>query len=400
MNIGQEFHLTYCSNIHPANTWSEVFQNLKTFLPAVKRKLNHSAPFGVGLYLSNKASLQILQDNNLTEFKTWLDENGFYVFTMNGFPYGNFHEDVIKDNVYRPDWTMSERVKYTKRLFEILLFLLPNNLNGGVSTSPLAYKYWSKKDQDLDHIYQKSTLNLADIAAFLHQIYQETGKTLHLDIEPEPDCLLETSDEVIDFFNNWLLPVGSRHIANQLQVDNDAAQQIIRKHINVCYDICHFAVEYEQPETVINKLAKHNITIGKIQISAALKANFSTADNAIITEFQKLHEPKYLHQMVIKEASGKLCRYRDLVDAIVANNTENNEWRTHFHVPVFMKDYGQLQSTQDDILTVLNILKQKKITSHLEVETYTWEVLPDKFKTELTDSIVRELAWVIKHFHE
>jgi hypothetical protein len=400
MNIGQEFHLTYCSNIHPANTWSEVFQNLKTFLPAVKRKLNHSAPFGVGLYLSNKASLQILQDNNLTEFKTWLDENGFYVFTMNGFPYGNFHEDVIKDNVYRPDWTMSERVKYTKRLFEILLFLLPNNLNGGVSTSPLAYKYWSKKDQDLDHIYQKSTLNLAEIAAFLHQIYQETGKTLHLDIEPEPDCLLETSDEVIDFFNNWLLPVGSRHIANQLQVDNDAAQQIIRKHINVCYDICHFAVEYEQPETVINKLAKHNITIGKIQISAALKANFSTADNAIITEFQKLHEPKYLHQVVIKEASGKLCRYRDLVDAVVANNTENNEWRTHFHVPVFMKDYGQLQSTQDDILTVLNILKQKKITSHLEVETYTWEVLPDKVKTELTDSIVRELAWVIKHVHE
>ena len=119
-----------------------------------------------------------------------------------------------------------------------------------------------------------------------------------------------------------------------------------------------------------------------------------------ITEFHKLHEPKYLHQVVIKEASGKLCRYRDLQDAVVSNNFNNNEWRTHFHVPVFMKDYGQLQSTQDDILKVIKILKRKHITSHLEVETYTWEVLPDKFKTEMADSISRELEWVIKHFHE
>ena len=400
MKIGKEYHLTYCSNIHPANTWNEVFKNLKKFLPAVKKKLNHSGSFGVGLYLSNIASLQILEYNNLNDFKKWLDENGFYVFTMNGFPYGNFHGNIIKDSVYKPDWTTPERVSYTKRLFEILLFLIPTNINGGISTSPLAYKYWQREGDNLDQIYRKSVINLAEIAYFLHQLYLQTGKTLHLDIEPEPDCLLENSDEVIDFFNNWLLPIGSGYIAGKLQIDKTNAEQIILKHINVCYDICHFAVEYEEPETVINKLSAHNIPIGKIQISAALKAKFSASDKTIITEFQKLHEPKYLHQVVIKEASGKLSHYRDLEDAVVSNNFKNNEWRTHFHVPVFMKDYGQLQSTQDDILKVIKILKQKQITSHLEVETYTWEVLPDKFKTEMTDSISRELEWVIKHFHE
>ena len=149
MKIGKEYHLTYCSNIHPANTWNEVFQNLKKFLPAVKKKLNHSGAFGVGLYLSNIASLQILEYNNLNDFKKWLDENGFYVFTMNGFPYGHFHGNIIKDSVYKPDWTTQERVSYTKRLFEILLFLIPVNINGGISTSPLAYKYWQKHILDI-----------------------------------------------------------------------------------------------------------------------------------------------------------------------------------------------------------------------------------------------------------
>ncbi len=146
MRISQDAHLTYCSNIHPGESWNEVFKALKDHLPAVKKQVSPDQPMGIGLRLSNLASLE-LKEAGTTTFKEWMRNHGFYVFTMNGFPYGGFHRQRVKDQVHWPDWTKSERLDYTIRLFGQLEDLLPEGQEGGISTSPLSYKYWWTKDQ-------------------------------------------------------------------------------------------------------------------------------------------------------------------------------------------------------------------------------------------------------------
>ena len=143
MEVGREFHLTYCTNIHPGESWSDVKKSLNQYLLEVKANVSPDHPFGVGLRLSNQAALELLESDQLDQFKNWLQKNGLYVFTLNGFPYGSFHGSVVKDNVHKPDWTTDERVEYTKQLFQILSSLVPDYTDGGISTSPLSYKHWS-----------------------------------------------------------------------------------------------------------------------------------------------------------------------------------------------------------------------------------------------------------------
>ncbi len=136
------FHLTYCTNIHPGNGWSEVYANLQRYTLALKARLAPARDFGIGLRLSGKESSELLRGAALQEFRAFLQEQGLYVFTLNGFPYGPFHEQPVKAQVHAPDWLDEERVSYTVRLVEILAYLLPDDLEGSISTSPLSYKAW------------------------------------------------------------------------------------------------------------------------------------------------------------------------------------------------------------------------------------------------------------------
>jgi hypothetical protein len=143
-------------------------------------------------------------------------------------------------------------------------------------------------------------------------------------------------------------------------------------------------------------MVNRGIKIGKIQISAALKAKMNLSEEntkSIKESFERFNEPTYLHQVVAKTADGKLLRYADLPDALKDNDHRYLEWRAHFHVPVFAKKFGLLSSTQDEITEILTLQKMKPFTKHLEVETYTWEVLPSELKLPLQDSIIRELQW-------
>jgi hypothetical protein len=389
-------HLTYCTNIHAGENWADHFNALKLNFPEIKKQLSPDAPMGIGLRLSNIASIEILKDNNLPEFKQWLQHNDAYVFTMNGFPYGGFHNTIVKDQVHVPDWTTNDRLDYTLRLFNILASLLPKDMEGGISTSPLSYKHWFKSEAELSKAKFEATENILRVAAELNSIKQKTGVTLHLDIEPEPDGILETGKEFIEWFENDLLPQGINYFKNELNLSTAQAEDIIKDHVNLCYDVCHFAIGYEPHETIINELAQKGIKVGKIQISAALKASFDAVSRqAILTAFEKFNESTYLHQVIARLTDGSLLRYPDLPEALAATDNAK-EWRAHFHVPVFSQDFGLLQSTQSDIINVLNIQTQNPFTNHLEVETYTWEVLPDALKIPLNQSIVRELEWV-KH---
>lgn len=401
MQIGHPpYHLTYCTNIHPGERWSEVAANLKTYLPELKQRLAPNAPFGVGLRLADIATWELLNPERLSEFRTWLHQHDLYVFTLNGFPYGGFHRQVVKDQVYAPDWSQRDRLQYTLRLMDILAALLPDGIEGGISTVPLSYKpWWLGQPEPQQAMVQASVINLAKATAAMVQVQQHTGKFLHLDLEPEPDGWLENTAEVVDFFQRWLLPVGGSWLARHLNMTQPQAETYLRQHIRVCYDTCHFAVAYEQPEAVLAQFAQAGIQIGKVQLSAALKFNLPTEQTERQALSQHLHpfaESTYLHQVIEQHADGTLHHFRDLLTALPElATTPAQEWRTHFHVPIFIEDYQVFQSTQADISTLLALLPSQSTCTHLEIETYTWDVLPPAMKLDVLTSIQREYEWVL-----
>ena len=400
MKFTNERHLTYCTNIHAGERWEETFESIKKHAPSIKKRVSPQQPFGLGLRLSNTASNEILKGDKLIGFKSWLNENGFYVFTLNGFPYGNFHHTVVKDRVHYPDWASQDRVIYTKQLFRILSELLPEGMDGGVSTSPVSYSPWfNQQHEKLESTYEQAAFNFAEIVKDLVLLKKDKGKTMHLDIEPEPDGLIESAEGMIEFFNKWLLPKGTEYLCAKTGISFKEAREAIREHVNVCYDVCHFAVGYEKPGTVFKMFEEEGIKIGKIQISSALKlilhSNIEQRQN-ISQQLKPFAESTYLHQVVEKNDNDMLLHYTDLDIALKHIEKDGaREWRIHYHVPVFMKQYNQLLSTQEDILAVLEILQTKQVTNHLEVETYTWEVLPKEEQLTLSDSISGELEWVI-----
>ncbi len=390
--------LTYCSNIHPGESWEQHFEQLQLHIPLIKKKVNAGGRFGIGLRLSNIASLELKKERSLLSFINWLKENNCYVFTMNGFPYGGFHHTIVKDQVHAPDWTEHDRVDYTIRLAEILSRLLPENMDGGISTSPLSYRHWHSAGQ-FDEVFKKTTSHLLEVIIKLIEIKNNTGKTIHIDIEPEPDGLLESGTEFLKWYEDYLLPSGTSLLNKHFGWTNEISTKALKEHVQLCYDICHFAVGYEDHQEMITALQQKNIRIGKIQISAALKAGIPVVGeerNSVMDVFKQFNESTYLHQVIALQKNGGLKKYPDLPEAIQrANDPLTIEWRSHFHVPLFVENYGVLQSTQQDIISVLNIHKQQPVTLHLEIETYTWDVLPDELKLPMTDSIIREMEWVI-----
>jgi hypothetical protein len=198
--------------------------------------------------------------------------------------------------------------------------------------------------------------------------------------------LIENSDEVVEFFQKYL---------------SGDSEEIIREHIRLCYDVCHFAVGYERPQEVIKKISDAGIHIGKVQISAALKILFSAEREERQTMHARLRpfaESSYLHQTIEKKLSGKLLQYQDLPAALAnISHADAKEWRIHYHIPVFMNSFGTIESTQEDILELFRCVRKKNFTNHFEVETYTWEVLPLSERLPLEESIVRELEWTVQH---
>ncbi|MBX3256296.1 MAG: metabolite traffic protein EboE [Chitinophagaceae bacterium] len=397
--ITSQGHLTYCSNIHAGETWEEHFLMLQEHVPAIKKELSPTKPFGIGLRLSDTASRELVKPANLDIFRQWLTENDCYVFTMNGFPYGGFHRTIVKDKVHAPDWTTTERTQYTIRLAQLLSELLPQHMDGGISTSPLTYRYWHTTGE-LPGIFETATRNLLQVTDQLIQIKQATGKVIHIDIEPEPDGLLGDGKEFLDWYMSWLLPKGIAYLSKLYSISGQMAEDHIKEHIRLCYDVCHFAVSYEDHAWMINRLKESGIQTGKIQISAALKADMATDPakrSPVVEAFSQFNESTYLHQVVAQTNTGDLIRYKDMPEALQdAYVPSVTEWRAHFHVPVFIYEFGVLQSTQKDIEKVLQIQKATPFTRHLEVETYTWEVLPEAIRLPQTKSIIREMKWVLE----
>ncbi len=394
MIIGNQYHLTYCTNIHPGQDWQTTFESIKSNVPEIKERVAPRVPFGLGLRLSNLASEELAAGEHLLEFKSWLEAHHVYVFTMNGFPYGNFHGETVKDKVYMPDWTHPDRLSYTKRLFEQLAYLIPQELEGGISTSPVSYKPWFTSEAKKKEAVLAAVEQLVEMAAFLRELEETTGSYLHLDLEPEPDCFLENTADVVNFYEEYLIPFGSELLADNLSVSRERATEILLKYICVCYDICHFSLAYEDPEHTFSEWNRLGIRVGKVQISAALKILPVDDMNQLWTDLARFNEPTYLHQ-VTQLIDGNQRSYPDL-PLVLETKPAFRELRAHFHVPIFLESFDSLHSTQDHIIKFFAYLRDHNISNHLEIETYTWDVLPDTLKTDLISSISREFEWVLK----
>lgn len=391
------FQLTYCTNVHPGGSWAEVMASLLEFVPPIKQRYAPDRPFGIGLRLSNAASMDIFESDDLAEFKEWLGAQGCYVSTMNGFPYGPFHHAVVKEHVHAPDWRTNERVDYTLRLITILAAILPDGEEGGISTSPLSYKGWVERD-DRD-AWETMTWNLLRIAEHLIRHRQMTDQVIHLDLEPEPDGLLGNMAELIDYVEEWLLPLGVRSLSDRLGISLNEAQQEILQHIRVCFDTCHVALGYEDPRLILDRFADIGIKVGKVQVSSALKIALPPAGEERVpveAALEPFDEPTYLHQVIQRNNDGFLFRYPDLPVAMqLIHDDQAVEWRVHFHVPIFVEQYATFGSTQETILETLALVKERGFTDQLEIETYTWDVLPPAMKEPLGTSIAREYEWVL-----
>ncbi len=387
-------HLTYCSNIHPGASWEDHFRELKENLPYIRRQVAGNEPLAIGLRCANEASLELSQPERLQEFRQWLDDNHLYIFCINGFPYGSFHGSVVKDQVHSPDWTTDERKEYTKRLFNILAGLLPDGMHGGVSTPPLSYRHWWATEGQVQEAARTATANILDIVAFLIDLEAETGRFLHLDIEPEPDGILDNGHDFFEWYEKQLIPAAVSYLKEKKGFTEEESGNAIRRYVQLCYDVCHFAVSYESPRQVREKLRETGIRVGRLQVSSALRIELSERKEEKLEALAVFNEPVYLHQVVARKNDQSLLHYADLDKALAGDTSGHKEWRVHFHVPLFLDSYGLLNSTQQDITEVLAIQKSETFTDYLEVETYTWGVLPAPLQIPVSDSIVRELTWV------
>ena len=399
MRIRDGLHLTYCTNIHAADGWDAVLANVRKYAPALKARLSAAAPFGVGLRLSAREARELLQSDRLRDFRRYLDDEGLYVALINGFPYGPFHGTAVKADVYAPDWRDEARVEYTLDLIRILAALVPDGLDGGISTAPLSYKAWMAAADDEG--WRTVARNVTTVGEALARLRADTGTSIHLDIEPEPDCSIENTAETLGFFDRWLLPDGAAELSARLRVDAGAAQRLLLDHVRLCFDCCHFAVEYEDPAAALRQLAAAGVKIGRVQLSSALKVAFP-ADAAAVRRTSDALVPfadtTYLHQVVQRGGGcSGLCRYPDLDDALRRADARAAEWRIHFHVPLFAGEYESFASTQDYVRQVIDLATASPLTTHLEIETYTWDVLPAGLKVDLLESIAREYEWVLGH---
>ena len=369
-------HLAYCTNIHPAETWEETLSVLKKHTLAVRDQVvKPNEPYAIGLRLSAVAAEELLQDDNLTQFQQWLSEENCYVFTINGFPYGSFHGTRVKEKVYQPDWSSSERLEYTNNLFIIIAQLVPEGIDGSVSTLPGSFKEFHADEADIFK-------NLEACAKSIETLSHLFDRDLHLGLEPEPLGHFENTEETLAFFDRFLATV--------------ADPDLVKRRIGINYDTCHFALEFDNCHASLDALRAAGLRISKVHLSSALK--FDPSSESALNSIQAFDEPTYLHQVIVQDNDGKLTRFKDLPEFLQSslNFEASTEGRIHFHIPLYAEPEPPLGSTQDHAVAALDYFKNNPdFCTHFEIETYTWGVLPSDLQIPIEDQIAKEYAWVL-----
>ncbi len=417
MILKHGLHLAYCTNVHRGETWAETFDSLNTHTLRVKERVQPNGRYAIGLRLSDQASRELADPKKLIGFQRWLDQHDCYVFTINGFPFGQFHGTRVKENVYLPDWTDPRRLEYTTRLFDLLAQLVPPGVEGSVSTLPGSFKDFITSPEQ-ERAIRDSIWRCVE---YIAKLSERTGRGFHLGLEPEPFGYFENTGETVRFFE-------------QLR-DEHPDDPRLNAHLGVNYDTCHFAIEFEEPAEALKHFQQHDIRISKIHLSNALKLRPTPAALRRLVAFA---DDVYLHQVIVhhteerglqpastpddrticqlpedlsasqtlkrreRRAPESLTKFRDLAPALNSSSATTpapgDEWRVHFHVPLQMQPTAELNTTADHVTGLLKCLQaQPQLCSHLEMETYTWAVLPEPLRSlDVVDQLVAEYDWTLR----
>ena len=420
--LGPGTSLGYCTNVHAGATIPRIAANLADVAARVRRIVCPAEPLGLGLWIP--AGALDAPFSEFEELRRTMIEQELFAFTLNGFPYGNFHSDVVKHDVYRPDWAQRDRLEYTARL-AVKIASLTAGAEASISTLPIGWKADFQKPARVE----AAAHALRKLAVTLYDLEMRLGSFVHVDLEPEPGCYLETSEDVVSFFEKYLL--------------HDKHAEHVRRYIRICHDVCHAAVMFEEQREVFARYEAAGIKVGKVQISSAVRIPFQSMDEparrAAVEQLRRFDEPRYLHQTVVKKArrhagtqarsggdaearrhagtqarsggdvearsgvgtEGRTGFHVDLPEAmktVSVDELPRDEWRVHFHVPVYLERFGALQTTSNEIDAAVQAALEQGV-KHFEVETYAWGVLPDELKCgDLAAGIARELAWVRSRF--
>lgn len=368
---------------------------MRKYTLAVRDRVSPKEPFGLGLRLGHLAATTLMDPKRLRAFKSFLKKHNLYVFTLNGFPYGDFHHKRIKEKVYAPDWTKRSRLEYTLVLAEILAQLLPENTSGSISTVPGSYRAWIRSEAEK----RQMIANLTACVARLAEIKKKTGKDLHLGLEPEPDCFIETAKETVTFMTEDLLSIGRTNLTEGYGFTRSEAEEAIRRHLGICFDTCHMSLQFENLADSINLLRDQGIRLSKIQLSAALRVPRVMAARERLRAFC---DPVYLHQVKALGRDETVLSFGDLEEALSKETLLTRdvmEWRIHFHVPLFFRSEGGIASTSGDLTPAFFRAALDASCAHFEIETYTFHVLPEMLRERgIVQSITDEFKWVFDRF--
>ena len=393
MDLGNGLgHLTYSTLVHAGDDWAEMRESLHRFVPEVKARVSPDRPLGVSLRLSGASVATLRADaaerRRLADF---LRDAGLYVYTVNAFPFGPFKNRVVKEQVYEPDWSTDQRLTYTEGVADILAEICPAGVEPTIQTAPLAFRANVTGADDVTAL----TTNLLRVVAHLIGLEARTGRRVKLALEPEPACFLETTDETVAYFERRLFTAAAaRELAALAGVPVAEAIAGLRRHLGVVFDICHQAVGFEDVPASLEKLVAAGIPIHKLQAAAALWMPEVTQE--AVDALAGYAGTIYLSQ-TSQRKDGRLTRFLNLEDALQAwvEDPGPREWRTHFHVPVFLDELGPFRTTRFAVEEAMRVHRDTPLSPHLEIETYTWDVLPEHLKTgDVTDYVVRELDWV------
>ena len=353
---GTVVHLAYCTNVHQAEDLDGVLAQLARFGEPVRQRLGVDR-LGIGLWLARPVASELAGDPAAVDrLKRELAARGLEVVTFNGFPYQGFHDPVVKHKVYRPDWAAPERTRYTLDLARLLAGLLPDDaVRGSVSTLPLGWRTDWRGDGG----------QLAVLAKGL----AEQDRPVRVAFEPEPGCVIETTAQAAALLS-----------------------EVDKEWLGVCLDACHLAVGFEDPAAALGRLEAAGLAVVKLQASAALEAA-EPNDPATRAALESFVEPRFLHQSTEGAPPGA----EDLDLALAGGLPGRAPWRVHFHVPLHADPAPPLTSTRPVLAATLTELfgGATARTDHVEVETYTWQVLPDAPADDagLVAGIAAELDW-------
>jgi len=376
--------LSYCTNVHPGRTVAEVIDGVTTYSADVQRQLDF--PMAAGLWLSASVVRELTESpEQLEQLAQTLWQHDLCCYTLNTFPFGDFHSDRVKEQVYLPDWASSARINYTEQCAAILAQLLPEGAEGSLSTVPLGGRM-NPHGADFHAVCFSYLIRLAK---YLHQLYETTGRRIRLGLEPEPMCEMSGTVE-------WTLPAFDRLYA---QAEALGCEPLVREYIGACFDVCHQAVEFEDVTKSIDQFVQHGIRINKVHITNAvelLNPSGNTEGRQALCQFV---EPRYLHQTYARFADGRVETRLDLTLEDIHRQPADSfmqaiAWRVHFHVPIFAETLGSLKTTRQDLAAALRKVAAMDYAPHLEVETYTWPVMPGDSavdSTPLADRIAEEL---------